>query len=142
MALPTPQQYAQKWATNLGAAQAYQKAGVMAVTEAPGVKAAAAGDRYMAGIQAAFTSGKWAAKVSGVSLSAWQNAYINKGLPRMQTGISTAVANKIPQWTALLNNIATVQGQLDSLPKGGLQNNINRMVAWATGMNKISQTGG
>lgn len=51
-AMPTPAAAATKWATNLGAATNAYTAGVQAVQTAPGASAAAAADRYVAGVQA------------------------------------------------------------------------------------------
>lgn len=134
MAKVTAAQWLAKWGTNLNAAGTYIKNGVNAVQVAPGVTAAAAQDRMLAGIQAAVSSGLWARKVSGVSLADWQSAMVNKGIPHIAAGVAQAQKSKVQQITALLSAIDATQASIASLPKGGLQNNINRAVAWMQNM--------
>lgn len=87
----TPDQFAKKWAANLGASGESIKRGIEGVTESPGAKAAAASDRWAAGVQAAFMSGKFADRVGSVSTEAWKQAAIKKGLPRISGGATEAI---------------------------------------------------
>lgn len=96
---------AKKWQTNLSAATTSMTQGAQAVTEAPGIKAAAAVDRYQAGVQQAVADGTYAARVSAVSLPAWQQAFIKKGVPRVAQGAAESlpkmesfVAFAAPTW--------------------------------------------
>lgn len=132
--LPTAQAWLSKWGTNLNAAGTYIKNGVSAVQTAPGVSAAAASDRMIAGVQAAVTSGKWQRNVSAVSLQSWQNSMINKGIPRIAQGVTQAQANKVPQITALLGAISTAVQATNSLPKGGLEQGIARATTFMRAM--------
>lgn len=132
----TPAQGLAKWGTNLNASTAYIKQGVMAVQVAPGVAAAAASARMLAGITQSVTSGAWAAAVGGVSLQSWQNATVNKGIARIPAGVANAQATKLQTFTNLYAAIDTSVASIANLPKGGLQNNINRAVAF---MNAMSQ---
>ena len=134
MARVNAQEWLTKWGTNLNASGPYIKAGVSKVSTAPGVAAAAAQDRMLAGITEAVTSGLWAKRVAGVSLSDWQSAMINKGIAHISQGVAQAQKTKMSEIQALLSAIDSVQAEVNALPKGGLQANIARAVAWMNGM--------
>src|SRR5271165_5996280 len=112
MALPTAQAWLTKWGTNLSASGNYIKQGVNNVTVAPGVAAAAAADRMLAGITASVQSGQWAKQVAAVPLQSWKDAMINKGIPRLAQGVASAQSNKTQQIQAMLGSIQT---SLDSI---------------------------
>ena len=137
-ALPTPAAAAQKWANNLGAATAAYTAGVQAVTTAPGQAAAAAVDRYISGTQAG--AQKFATKSAAVSLTSWQQSSINKGAPRLATGATAAQAKFTSALTQLFPAIAQAVASLP--PKGNLQQNIARSVAFQTAMANYKSQGG
>lgn len=132
------QQWLQKWSTNLNAAGQYITNGVNRVTVAPGQAAAAASDRFLAGIQSSVASGKWQRNVAAVSLQDWQSAMIKKGLPRIATGTAQAVATKGPKIDTLLANVATAQAAVQSLPKGGIEQGIARATAFMRAMSQAS----
>lgn len=143
MARVNAQQWLAKWGTNLGAASTYIKNGVSAVQVAPGVSAAAASDRMLAGVTASVQSGKWQRAVSGVSLQSWQNAMINKGIPRLPQGITQAQATKTNSITTLLAAVDNATAASNALPKGGLEQGIARATAFMRSMsaNAPSKTG-
>ena len=86
-----PQSFAKKWSANTAAATAAMRDGANAVTESPGAKAAAAADRWAAGVQEALSNGKFAQNVGAVSIDQWRQAYIKKGIPRVATGTAEAI---------------------------------------------------
>lgn len=128
----SPDQIADKWANNLTNAQATITAGVNAVTVSPTQKAAAAKDKYLAGVQAAVASGKYVRSLQRVDLATWQQAVLNKGLSRLAAGATAAkgkMSGFMSQWLpALAANVAKVK----SMPSTTLQDRINRMVQMAT----------
>lgn len=132
----TPAQYADKWGRRLNAAQTDIQTGVNALQTAPGTAAAAAADRLLANFTQAVTSGFWAQRVSSVSLADWKAAMLNKGIPRIAAGVAQAQKTKIPVWTSLLNAVQSAVSQVDSLPKGTLQDSINRATAFMTAMSQ------
>lgn len=69
----TPQAELQKWQTRLAAAGPAYTAGTAAVTASPMAAAAAKGDAMLAGVTAAVTSGRWAAKLNAVPISTWKS---------------------------------------------------------------------
>lgn len=146
MAKVTAQQWLNKWGKNLNASSTYITDGVNAVQTAPGQLAAAAQDRMLANLTAAITSGVWAKQVSSVPLSAWKSAMINKGIPRIAQGVTSAQANKVNQVTALLSAVDSASAQANALPKGGIDQNIQRAVTFMRAMSaaapKRQGTGG
>ena len=73
-------EWLKKWGTNLNASSQYIRDGVGRVSVAPGIAAAAAADRMLAGIQEAVSSGMWAKRVASVSLSDWQASIDRKSV--------------------------------------------------------------
>ena len=90
MARVTPEQMAEKWARRTSAASQDYVAGINRVTEAPGVAAAAKQDKYVAGVQEAAASGKWANRVASVSLADWKRLAADKGAGRIAAGVQGA----------------------------------------------------
>lgn len=76
MARLTPQQTAEKWAQRTGAATSDWERGIQNVTVSPGQAAAAAADKWQAGV--ANAKGKFAANSQAVSLQDWKNAAVSK----------------------------------------------------------------
>lgn len=129
-AMPNPTAAAQKWSQNLGAATTAYTAGVQAVTSPPGAAAAAAADRYVAGVQAGVP--KFVANSQAVSLQAWQQAAVNKGAQRLASGATAAE----PKMAAVFNSLFPFIGQVvGSLPaRGNLDQNIARSAAFQRAM--------
>lgn len=128
MARGTPQQTSEKWANNLSGAGAAIEAGVNRVREAPGQKAAMQQDKMRQNLLAAIDNGKWARNVSAVTLSDWQSAMKNKGIPNIQRGVTTAK----PKMTQFFERLFPIQDQivqeLDSMPSTTLEENIQRAI--------------
>lgn len=107
---------AAKWRARMQASSQDMADGVNAVTTAPGQMAKAKQDTMKARLIAAIDSGKWAANVSAVPLSEWQDAMIKKGVPRAQEGASQAEP-KVQQFMAeLLPFTESVKRQIAAMP--------------------------
>lgn len=126
-----PQTLAQMWAQNLASAGSRMTAGAQAVTTSPGQAAAAQQAVWLANLQA--SANLWAQKVSAVTTAEWQNAFINKGIPRVATGASQAQA----KFATTLGKILQAEKSIvSSLPaRGTLDQNIARSAAFARAMN-------
>lgn len=121
----SPQQIADKWATNLSNATSSIQAGVNGVTEAPGAKAAAAADYWLQRTMAA--KQKFITKSQAVPLQAWKDAMINIGVPRVAQG---AAANKGKMASFMGTFLPFIKTGVASLPpRGDLSQNIQRAVA-------------
>lgn len=124
----TNAQFAQRWKDGIQNSSAKTKAGIEAVTEAPGVKAAEQADLWLQKVTA--SKDKYKRNVAAVSLSDWKTAAITKGIPAMATAATLgakrveAVAGKI---------ISTINTAVESLPARGatLEQNINRVTHMA-----------
>jgi hypothetical protein len=80
-----------KWVSRMQAAGQQITEGVNAVTVAPGVSAAKQSAKWLARIQA--SQGKWAKNVAAVSLSDWQTAMTQRGIPNISTGVQAKQGN-------------------------------------------------
>jgi hypothetical protein len=124
------QDVAARWAQNMGSSTAKWKAGVDGVTVAPGQAAARQADVWANNVVA--SKGKWATNVASVSLQDWKDAMINKGGARIGSGAQAAQGKFADFMTQLLPRIDQVKSALPA--RGGLDANINRMVAFSRGM--------
>lgn len=128
--MPSADQVAAKWAQNLSASVPAIKAGVQAVTTAPGQAAALQKSAYLSGVQSA--GDRWAANVSAVSLQSWQNSTITKGVDRVASGAQAAQPKFQTAMQTLLPKIAAAVNGLPA--RGGLEANILRSASFARAM--------
>lgn len=118
-----------KWANNLAAATTSIQQGVQQVTTSPTQLAAANPNAYLAGVQKAVASGKWQAALQKVSLADWQNAMIQKGVPRIASGAAAAKPKMAAFMTQFLPYLQQGVQNLQTMPRGTLDQNIQRAVA-------------
>lgn len=137
MAKLTPEQAQEKHARRLKASLEDMRHGAQQVTVAPGEMAAKKEDKMRAGIINAIDSGKWARKVSGVTLQEWKDAYINKGLGRVSAGIDAASDKTQAFFRQLFAYQDNLKGSLEGMPDLTLEDSIQRMVTWVRGMSEF-----
>ena len=129
-----PNAVAAKWAQNLSAAGPSIQAGVEAVTTPPGQAAARQVDAYAAGVVAA--KQKWARNTAAVPLSDWQQATIQKGVPRIASG-AQAAQPKMQQFMQKL--LPFIDAKVNALPpRGNLEQNITRATKFMRDMSTFS----
>lgn len=131
----TPDQVAAEWASRLSGAGQKIQAGVQGVTVAPGQAAARQKQVYVANVTA--RADKWASRVAAVPLSEWQQSMVNKGLPRIASGAQAAQPKMAQFMAKLLPFQQNLKGSLP--PRGNVDQNINRMVAFVRGMSQFKQ---
>lgn len=123
----TPSEFAKLWETRLNAATDRIKSGVEKVTEAPGLAAAKAEDKFKLHILEAIESGRWAGEVSKVTLAEWKTAMLEKGIGRIRAGTAAALPEMEEFGKALFDHIEVGQRELEPLPSVTLDDNIERM---------------
>jgi len=135
MATPNPSQVAAKWAQNLSGATQRIQQGVEAVTVSPGQAAARQKAAWAQNVVAA--QDKWASRVASVSLQDWQNAFTQKGIPRIASGATAAQ----PKFEQFMNSLLPyIQRGVQSLPaRGNLDQNIARLTAFVRHMANFKQ---
>lgn len=129
----TPQGASQKWLNNIRNSGQTVTEGVDGVSEAPGIRAAAQQDKMLRNLTEAVNSGKWADKVSSVSLSDWKNAMKQKGIPAMARGAEMAQPKVAAYLQKAYPVIGSLQAEIESMPDGSLQDSIDRSAAWIRG---------
>ena len=134
MARVTAQQWLDKWGRRLSAASPDITSGVNQVKTAPGAQAAAAQDRMLVGVTNAVTSGTWANNVSKVTLSDWQKSMTDKGIPRIQQGITSAQQKKQTNIQTLLSAVDASASIANAMPRGSLEQNLARANTFAREM--------
>lgn len=142
MAKLTPDQIARKQADRLKAASAEFRSGVESVTQAPGQLAAQAQAKMRAGILDAIDSGRWASAVSAVSLADWKARMIEKGLPRLASGVDAAIPKMTKFYQALISYQDSLKSEIDRMPSMTLEDNINRMTTWVRRMAEFKKPTG
>ncbi len=124
MAMPTPAEAAAKWAKNLGASTAAIQAGVQRVDVSPTEKAARKADAYLAGVQAAVQSGKWAAGLRRTTLQMWQDSVLKKGINRIAAGANAAIPKMQAFQEQFFPFLASVQSKVNAMPDATLEDRI------------------
>lgn len=120
---------AAKWVRGMQNSTASAKDGAMAVSTAPGAKAAAASELYRRKVMEAVDTGRYQDGCMSVSLQQWQDAYVNKGIPRISTGATQAqpkVQRFLDFWLPI---VEASKQQIASMPKGTPEDAKARMLA-------------
>lgn len=116
-----------KWLTGMQGASDRMKTGAMAVTTAPGQKAAAAKAKWLAKVTAA--ADKYATNVGAVSLQSWQNSYVNIGIPRVAQGAQQKQQKVTNFMDQFLPYLQTGLQTIDKMPSTTLEDGIARATA-------------
>ena len=89
----TPDAAGQAWSAGFGAATQTVTDGVNNTQKDWAQRTLAAKNQILAGIQAAFTSGRWDQGVQRTGTAGWKQAMIAKGVPHMATGATVGAAH-------------------------------------------------
>ena len=118
-----------KWKTRLQGSTEEMRAGVMAVTVAPGLAAAQQKQAWLARINA--SADKWARNVAAVSLQDWQGKMTGVGISRVSAG-AEANQDKVTKFMQdFLPHVARGQQIVKAMPNAPLEDGIQRMIAMA-----------
>lgn len=122
----TADEVAAKWQRNLTASIVTIKAGVDAVTVAPGELAAKKKESWVNRLADAAVQDKWERNVRAVSLSDWKDKMSTKGVARIADGAKGAVPKVTRFMEQLLPVAARVKAACAAMPKGTLEEGIAR----------------
>jgi hypothetical protein len=126
------------WAQRTAAATPQYISGVQAVTVSPGQKASQKAAFWASQTQAA--QAKFAAATGAITLGDWQAGAINKGAPRIASGVAAAQPKMQTFLTSLIQYEQSALAQLP--PRGDAMQNQQRMVAWNNLMLKFKKPAG
>lgn len=141
MARVTPQEYAEKWNRRLKASTEDIRRGVQKVNQAPGIAAAQSAELMLNRLMEAIQSGLWAQQVSAVTLEEWKKSIMDKGIPRIASGVDAATPGQVQMAQRLLEAVDAAAARANALPKGTIEDSINRMNTFVREMhrNRIRQ---
>lgn len=123
MALKTPQQATQKWASQMAqATEAYSK-GVQSVTTDPAEAAVAQQSRLIQNFMASVNSGAWANGLrAAAAKGTWKANALSKGVARIGPGAAAAIPKMMAHQQSIFPVNQQLQAQLAQMPKGGKEN--------------------
>src|SRR5262249_15829008 len=124
-----PTQVANRWVQGLANATQKMTQDAQALTVSPTSQAADAQATWTARLNDPAVQAKWAKNLRSVTLQQCQQAYVQKGIPRVAQGAQAALTTKmVPFFTKWLPYEAAGSQQVKAMPKGTLSERIARMV--------------
>lgn len=138
MAIPDAGTVQQRWLQAAGTAQTRFTEGVSQTTKDPTQLAVAQQTKLLQNFTSSVQNGRWSRGLQRVGKAGWQNATLAKA-NNYSTGINAAADKFLAAIGPVLQQEATLQQQIQSMPSATLQDNIARMAAWATGMHNWAQ---
>lgn len=136
----TAQEVADKWQRRASAATQDMQRGVDDVKTAPGQLAAAKQQKLVNNWLESVNSGRWANKVSAVTLADWKQSMKDKAIPRYSTGVQQAVPKMVAFMNKLLPYQNSLQSTVQSMPDLTIDDSIARMTTWVRGMAQFKNT--
>lgn len=131
---------AAKWKQRSAAAAPDYASGVANSDKDPTALAIAAGPRYIANVQAAFNSGKWANGLRRAGKSGWQAAVAAVGETNYSNGVNAAEDKVASAFAPLLAFESGLQSKIAAMPNVTDVDRENRMLAWVRGMRTYSKS--
>lgn len=140
MAMADAATIAQKWSDRMNASSTAYSAGIMRVQTSPMAAAANNVAGYVAGVQAAANSGKWAAGLNRVTLQQWQSQATALGAMRLGPGATQAKPKFQAFMTSFLPFLATAQAQVKAMPNQTYDQRKARAVAMMDALHQFKRT--
>lgn len=134
--LPSAADAATRWQSGFSAAGPRWAAGIQSVTTAPGVAAAAAADRYLAGVNSNVQ--KYATRSAAVTLQQWKDTSITKGQSRLASGAQAGMSKFQAGIQRVLDAEKSIIPGLP--PRGTVAQNIARSSAFQQAMHDAFQS--
>ena len=130
---------AARWVGAAGVAQQRYTEGVQSTAKDPTALAVNAQAKMRQNVVASIDSGRWARGLQSVGKAGWQAAAVAKA-GNYSTGISASEQKYLQAIGPVLQIEASLQQQIAAMPNVTLQDSINRMAAWATGLHNWALT--
>lgn len=130
---------AARWVASAGAAQQRFTEGVQATTKDPTQLAIQAQAKLVQNFNAAVSAGRYARGLQAVGQAGWKAATVAKA-SNYATGINASQDKYLTAIGPVLQIEAQLQQQIAAMPNTTLQDSINRMAAWATGLHNWAQS--
>lgn len=122
----SPDQATSKWVNRLGAATQEITQGVQRVQQAPGQLAAAKFQKWQQGL--AESAQKWRRNVAAVSLSDWQQAMTQYGIPRVAQGAQAKQGKYQRFAAAFFPHLEAGLSRIQSMPDTTFEDRVARAV--------------
>lgn len=119
----------EKWKRGMSTAGDAVKAGVQAVTESPGVRAAAAKDKYVRSVMEAANDGTYEAGQLSYTVQDWKDSMTGKGIGNMQNGASKLDPRKQRAMQEQLQYANDVSAQVAGMPNNNLEEGLAKSAA-------------
>jgi hypothetical protein len=129
----TPQQAADKWATNAAGAGSRYSSGVQNTTKDVVGRALAQEPVLLQNFTNSITSGHWRRKLGAVGTAGWKSKTVAKAGNYGQ-GINAAKDKTAAAFSQLFPYIDQLQGAIEQMPSGTLADSVARATAWIQGM--------
>lgn|SRR5574340_200750 len=129
---------AQRWVQAAGSAQQRFTEGVQATQKDPTALAVAAQGKLVSNFNAAVSNGRWQRGLQAVGQAGWKQATVAKAA-NYSVGIQASESKYAAAIAPVLAYEAQLQAQIMAMPNNTLQDSINRMAAWATGLHNFAQ---
>jgi hypothetical protein len=88
-------------------------------------------------VSEAVSSGRWADRVSAVSLEDWRSKMLNKGVGRIAAGVDAATSKQSEFFGQLFDHQERLSAEISRMPDLTLEDSINRMTTFIRGMSKF-----
>jgi hypothetical protein len=139
--IPSPQVAAQRWVAGATAKVQNYVDGVAQTQKDQAGLAIAQAQKAQLNYAQAITSGLWARHLAAVGTAGWKAAVAAKGATMYSAGVTAAQPKYEQKIAPVLAFEATLQQQIDAMPRVTLQDSIARATAWINGLHqwKLSQ---
>ena len=119
----------QRWQQAASTAQTRYTEGVQSTSKDPMALAAAQGQKMLAGVTNAVSSGYWQRRLNDVGKSGWQQATIAKA-NNYSNGINASGSKYQQGYQNFWSYMTPYYNQLESMPKNSLADSIARATFW------------
>jgi len=134
----TGRDYQEKHARNLKGATSEIRAGVEALTESPGKKAAERSDVWVQRMTDSAVQERWKRNVGKLSLDDWKKDMVEKGVGRISAGLDRS-SDKIADFgDKLISHIKSIKPEFDKRPVLTLDDAASKAADWIKAMGKFS----